>query len=167
MRQHTQSSFLMPLIVRVMPSGKWFQVVTPFTFDWRYRDGYPGLHIHIAAGFVTDLASIPTTTLLLVATALIAAGRYAGLDGLLLAGVAVVLLMALIPKLGRQNEAAVIHDALSRGEFTTSGPSWVWERKDADDVFLAAMVVLGVAPWKRRLMYWAVRIGGWDSWRKR
>ncbi len=132
-----RNSFLTPLVVEVMPSGRKFRLAVPFTFDWRYRAKYPGLRIRVAAGFVTDFASIP---------------RFARL---------------LIPKLGRYNKAAVVHDAIYQGAFSTTGPSWVWERKDADDAFLAGMVALGVAPWKRRLMYWAVRVGGWAAWKKR
>ena len=132
-----RDSFLTPLVVEVMPSGRKFRLAVPFTFDWRYREKATGLRIRVDVGFVTDFASIP---------------RFA---------------RVLIPKLGRYNKAAVIHDAIYQGSFSTTGPSWVWDRKDADDAFLAGMVALGVASWKRRLMYWAVRIGGWAAWRKR
>ena len=90
----------------------------------------------VPVGFETDFASIP---------------RFARL---------------LIPKLGRYNKAAVLHDWLYRELASRFIPSSN-PRKLADMIFLDAMIDLGVKPWKRTLMYWAVRIGGWASWRKR
>ncbi len=124
-----RNSFLTPLVVEVMPSGKRFRLAVPFTF----LDGETRRGIHVAAGFVTDFASIP---------------RFARM---------------VIPKLGRYNKAAVIHDAIYQDAIA----GLRFSRKDADDIFLAGMVALGVAPWKRRLMYWAVRLGGWAAWKKR
>ena len=124
-----RDSFLTPLVVEVMPSGKWFRLFKEFTF----MDGETRRGIHVAAGFVTDFASIP---------------RFARM---------------VIPKLGRYNKAAVIHDAMYQRSTNLPIPN----RRTADEVFLAGMVALGVAPWKRRLMYWAVRLGGWAAWKKR
>ncbi len=138
-----RNSFLTPLVVEVMPSGRKFRLFLPFTMKWQ------GYDIRLPVGFETDFASIP---------------RFARI---------------LIPKLGRYNKAAVVHDALYQlatlPEYLLccgTGPSFtvarrVVTRKDADGIFLAGMVALGVAPWKRRLMYWAVRLGGWAAWRKR
>ena len=36
----------------------------------------------------------------------------------------------------------------------------------ADDVFLEAMEVLGVKPWRRNIMYLAVRAFGWLPWNR-
>ncbi len=128
-----RDSFLTPLVVEVMPSGKRFRLFLPFTF------AASELTIRVMPGFETDFASIP---------------RFARL---------------LIPKLGRYNKAAVIHDAIYQGAHAV--PYNVlyggFSRKEADDVFLAGMIALGVAPWKRRLMYIAVRLGGSFAWRKR
>ena len=53
---------------------------------------------------------------------------------------------------GEYVQAAVLHDHLYRSKSVS--------RKHADDIFLEAMVVLGVSPIKRRLMYYAVRTFG-------
>ena len=127
-----RNSFLTPLVVEVMPSGRKFRLYNPFTVRWYHGDSLVTV-IHLAAGFVTDFASIP---------------RFA---------------RVVIPKLGRYNKAAVVHDAI----YQDAVPGHPFTRKEADDVFLAGMIALGVAPWKRRLMYIAVRLGGWAAWKKR
>lgn len=169
MTHQTLSNFPMPLVVEVMPSGKRFRVMEPFTFELCYRLDCPLLRISVAEGFVTDMASIPTTAFLTIGAGLIISGHYTGIDWLLLIGVVVVLLMACLRKLGRHNEAAVIHDALCQGKYTISNYRLLvpFTRAEADKIFLDGMRVLGVKPWKRHLMYWAVRVGGWGSWRKR
>lgn len=60
--------------------------------------------------------------------------------------------------LGQYAPAAVVHDRLYRIQARP--------RKEADQIFLEAMSVLGVSFWKRRAMYLAVRIGGWHPWNK-
>jgi len=132
-RQH--NSFLTPLIVEVMPSGKKFKLHYDFTYLWKRENTV----IHIKAGFITDFASIP--------------------------GFARII----IPKLGKYNKAAVVHDAIYQQEYGTSNTadSYDFTRKEADMVFRDAMIDLGVAKWKYTLMYYAVRLGGWASWRKR
>jgi len=65
-----------------------------------------------------------------------------------------------ISKLGRYNKAAVIHDFIYQQGHSIS-------RKMADQCFRDGMVDLGVDKWKRTLMYWGVRFGGWMAWRKR
>ena len=87
-------------------------------------------HIQVPAGFETDFASIP---------------RFA---------------RVLIPKLGKYNKAAVVHDYLYQSDKSPL------TRKQADKCFLDGMRDLGVAKWKRTLMYWAVRIGGFLAWKK-
>lgn len=63
-----------------------------------------------------------------------------------------------IPKDGTHSQAAVLHDWLyeKAGEVEIT-----LTRKEVDKLFLDAMGVLGVVAWKRRIMYRAVRIGGW------
>lgn len=63
------------------------------------------------------------------------------------------------PPLGDAGKAAVLHD-------------WLYEtgersRAEADRILLEGMTVLEVAPWKRRLIYWAVRLFGGPGYRQR
>lgn len=58
-----------------------------------------------------------------------------------------------LPKTGRYSKAAVLHDYLYRSHART--------RKEADHIFNEAMAVLGVAKWKRVMMFSAVRLFGW------
>jgi len=69
----------------------------------------------------------------------------------------------LISKLGRYNKPSVLHDAAYQGVII----GYVFNRADADLVFLDSMVDFGVVRWKRTLMYWGVRIFGFLGWRKR
>jgi len=61
------------------------------------------------------------------------------------------------PPTGEYGKAAVIHDYLYRNAIGT--------RKRADKIFYEAMGVLGVSAWKRKVIYWAVRIFGRGSWK--
>ena len=65
-------------------------------------------------------------------------------------------LWALLPRWGKYGNAAVIHDYC------------YWEqsrsRKESDRVFREAMEVLKVPAYKIRLLYYAVRLGGWSGW---
>lgn len=75
--------------------------------------------------------------------------------------------LASIPKLARglidvndkHRRAAVLHDFLYCAQIVS--------RAEADRLFLEAMEVLGVEPWKRRVMWAAVRSGGWIYWNRR
>ncbi len=102
------------------------------SFTYHIDSRYSNNKIEVPEGFITDFASIPR------------------------------LLRLLIPKLGRYNKAAVIHDALYQGTVRINVT-----RQEADIIFLDAMEDLGVAKWKRTLMYWAVRIGGFLAWKGR
>ena len=128
-----RNSFLTPLVVEVLPSGKRFRLYNDFTYLWRREY----IEIHVQRGFETDFASIPRS------------------------------LRIIIPKLGRYNKAAVIHDAIYQDHIIKLGDhiSFIFNRKWADICFLDAMADLGVAKWKRTLMYWAVRIGGFLVWK--
>ena len=92
----------------------------------------------VPRGFVTDFASIPRGARLI------------------------------IPKLGRHIKASVVHDYLYRHHIIkiSDQVSYIFNRKQADDLFLEGMLNLGAILWKARLMYWAVRIGGWLAWRR-
>lgn len=64
----------------------------------------------------------------------------------------------IIPPTGDYAFAAVIHDYL----YVTGDV----KRKKADTIFLTLMKKAGVSFWKRRVMYRAVRLGGWIFWDK-
>lgn len=64
---------------------------------------------------------------------------------------------AVIGKWERHAPAAVLHDWLYCTHQTT--------RVEADRLFAEAMAALGVAAWKRRVMWLAVRVGGGRGWR--
>ena len=64
---------------------------------------------------------------------------------------------------GRWGKAAIIHDFLYQR--WGGKPRILDMRKVADEIFLEAMEVLGVAPWRRKLMYWGVRLFGWLAWK--
>jgi hypothetical protein len=74
----------------------------------------------VPAGFRTDFASVPRV------------------------------LTWLVPRTGKHNRAAVLHDWLTRQPDVS--------RKDADGIFLRVLRELGVPPVRRRLMYLGVRI---------
>ena len=88
----------------------------------------------IPAGFVTDFASVPRLPLVF-----------------LLAG-------------DTAHEAAVVHDYLYRRAPLIGTPPRPITRAEADAVFLEAMQATGIPAWRRRLMYAAVRAGGWRPW---
>lgn len=64
---------------------------------------------------------------------------------------------SVFPPHGKYAKAAIIHDYLYEYR--------IFSRKRADDIFLEAMEVLGVAKWRRLSMYWAVRLGGESAWK--
>jgi len=124
-----RNTFLTPLVVEVMPSGRQFMLHYDFTYLWKRKY----IDIQIPSGFETDFASIPK------------------------------IFRIIIPKLGKYNKAAVIHDAIYRDYIT----GYKFARAEADLIFLDGMKDMGVAKWKRYVMYWAVRIFGGFAWRKR
>ena len=132
-----RNSFLTPLDVRVLESGKRFQLIHQFTYRWKGRD--VPVNITVPAGFKTDFASIPRLARLL------------------------------IPKLGRYNKAAVVHDACYQRKYTAHMGLiyYTFDRRTSDLIFLDAMADLGVAKWKRLLMYYGVRLGGFLAWSKK
>ena len=104
-------------------------------YDFTYLWKREYIEIRVKAGFETDFASIPK------------------------------IFRIIIPKLGRWNKAAVVHDYLY--QYARYYPPTQITRKLADRCFLDAMIDFGVAKWKYNLMYWAMRVGGWMAWRKR
>ncbi len=68
-------------------------------------------------------------------------------------------LWSIFPPHGYSRKAAVVHD------FLYTCPDC--PRVIADAVFLSAMRECGVPPWRRGLMYAAVRLFGWAFWCKR
>lgn len=70
-----------------------------------------------------------------------------------------------IPKSGRYNSAAIVHDYLysKQGKLEDGR---VFTRAQVDKVFLEAMTDLGVNWFKRNIMYRAVRFGGGIPWKK-
>lgn len=69
-------------------------------------------------------------------------------------------LYSFFPPIGIYNKAAMIHDFL----YSKDCPVIV-ERQIADKFFLQAMGVLGVAKWKRKIMFYAVRLFGQSHFR--
>ena len=68
----------------------------------------------------------------------------------------------ILPPTGLYGKAAVIHDWLYQLCGNLGGR--VFDRKRCDEIFLEAMIALGVPTWKRQLMYRAVRMFGWTAW---
>lgn len=84
--------------------------------------------IDVPVGFHTDLASIPQ------------------------------IFQNIIPKVGRYDAAAVVHDYLYRSARCT--------KAQADAVLLEGMSNLGVSWLTGHLIYWAVRLGGGLAWKE-
>ena len=65
----------------------------------------------------------------------------------------------ILPPAGLYGKSAVVHDFTYRNA--------LYSRKRCDEIFLEGMEVLSVEPWKCFVIYWAVRLFGWNAWRKR
>lgn len=59
------------------------------------------------------------------------------------------LFWSILPPFGEYAKAAILHDWCYRNS--------IGSKRYADDAFMEAMTVLGVAKWRRTVMYWAVR----------
>ncbi len=68
------------------------------------------------------------------------------------------LFWAILPKWGKYGNAAVIHDWLYWSQKKS--------RKESDNIMLEAMTVLTVKKWKKKLIYYAVRLFGWIAWKR-
>lgn len=132
----SRNSFLTPLKVEVMDTGKTFKL----THSFIQRSRKFKVAVQVQRGFVTDFASIPRGARLI------------------------------IPKLGKHTKASVPHDMLYRNHVykVPGSPSltYVWKRKQVDELFLEGMLDLSVDEWKAKAMFWAVRLFGWLAWRK-
>ncbi len=136
------SSFTTRLEVTPLDDGRRWRLIRTFKY-YEGSDCY-GLRISVPSGFVTDFASSPR------------------------------LLWPIVSPWGKWGKAAVLHDYLYQNK-----GHWDWRpwgepnhesfipccREYADYIFLEAMEVLGVAPWRRKLMYWGVRLFGWLAWK--
>lgn len=98
-------------------------------FDYELGAKGSGKRVSCPAGFRTDFASIPR------------------------------ILWAILPPWGKYGKAAVIHDFLCtyRYYLDENGNKVSVTRAECDVIFLEAMEVLSVPPFKRKLMYAAVR----------
>lgn len=65
----------------------------------------------------------------------------------------------IVPPAGPHGAAAVVHDFL----YVRQGQ---WTRGGVDKLFYKCLESLGVPPWKRKLMYIGVRLGGWIGWNR-
>ncbi len=123
-------------------NNKEIRLVEAFIFCW-FEDN-TSKRICIPKGFVCDGASIPQWCWTI--TSMTPVGLHLG--------------------------AAVVHDYLYQNlgilqnEFLIDGVATFhsFNRKESDDMFLRIMESAGVAPWKRFLMYRAVRIFGRFAW---
>lgn len=97
-------------------------------FPLVYYSAVLSREIIVPTGFKTDLASVPLG------------------------------LWNILPRSGRYDRAAVIHDYLYQHNGCT--------REEADSVLNEAMKVLAVNGLKLRLIYAGVKVGGWKSWGK-
>ncbi len=59
---------------------------------------------------------------------------------------------------GRYGPAALLHDYLYATQTLT--------RWKSDKIFLDAMKILKVPLWKRQVMFWGVRVGGFIAWKE-
>lgn len=71
---------------------------------------------------------------------------------------------------GKHRDGAIMHDAAYAAQGVMVSPDGLivryYERADADRMLNEAMQVCGVATWKRRLIYSAVRTFGWWAWKQ-
>lgn len=117
--------------LRCDDSGSCFQLLDPMRCEALVQplagEPWPVLKLVVPSGFITDFASIPR------------------------------LFHPLLPKLGRYNRPAILHDWLYAAA--------VVGKDLADRIFLAAMEATGVSLPRRELMFVAVRYFGWIVWR--
>ncbi len=120
------SNFTDPLILLNIDGNLW---KTEREFSYHVGSEDSADIITVPKGFLTDLASVPWPTSML------------------------------IPKSGKFNQAAVLHDYL----YTIQ----TRPRSECDKIFLESMKNLGVNWFLRGIMYRAVRIGGGFVWKKK
>ncbi|KKM07440.1 hypothetical protein LCGC14_1733860 [marine sediment metagenome] len=107
------------------------------SFTFHVDSRYSKELIRVPKGFITDFASVPKA------------------------------FWSIIPPYGKYTKAAVLHDYLYKYHGFVSGNQTIsYTRKEADQLFLKAMEVLGVGRIKRWIMYQAVRRFGAKAWNK-
>lgn len=123
-----------------------FELVADYVYTW--EKGGRQWRLIVPAGYLTDKASVPQ----------------------------IAWSLGFRPD-GAHEGAAILHDFLYefRGEPPAGsyqvfiGGEWwnvpnVWTRPDMDRLFGRMMREAGVSPWRRKLMYAAVRLFGWHSY---
>lgn len=110
-------------------------------FEFHSGEYGSGLFVLVPEGFVTDLASIPIGV------------RW------------------LIPKAGKNAQAAVIHDHIYQsGTMLIRVQESIKEvpvsRGIADAMMYQAMKALRVKSWRREMIYRGLQIGGWFAWNR-
>lgn len=132
-----RNSFATPLIVSPLPDGRRWKLFHPFTY--KLNSAFGKIDVTVPAGFVTDFASIPWV------------------------------FWSWLPSWGKYGKAAVVHDYLyqKHGVGASKSIILIFNRKQVDGVFLAAMLESGTKPWKARMMFVAVRLFGRRSWKRR
>lgn len=63
-----------------------------------------------------------------------------------------------LPKLGKYSIPSIIHDFLYE--------SGLFSRKESDKIFDYLNKMYGVKLWKRKAIYYGLRVGGWVAWNK-
>ena len=163
-RVHTSRLEVTPLL-----SGDVWRLLRQLTYK-RFKKG-SGATVTVPAGFITDLASVPTQIVLFLSLVSIIVGHLVPISWLFWVGITALVLAILIPKLGRFNVAAVVHDYLYQyhGYNEYEGRAVIQfhpvTRETADRIFYDIMAAFGVVKWRRTIMYWGVRTTGALAWR--
>lgn len=72
-----------------------------------------------------------------------------------------------VPKTGKYDQAAFVHDKLYGRHAVNCDGAWIRiDQEYADKIFYLAMQVLDVSPWRAKAMYYAVRFFGKSRWDK-
>lgn len=71
-----------------------------------------------------------------------------------------------MPPDGTHRAAALAHDWLYANKGYLEKPNLLWERYEADDVFLELMLKALIKPWRANIAFRGVRLGGWLPWRR-
>ncbi len=157
------------LEVTPLLSGDVWYLLRKLTYE-RSKKG-SGNTVTVPASFITDLASVPTQIVLFLSLVSIIVGHLVPISWLFWIGITALVLAILIPKLGRFNVAAVVHDYLYQyhGYNEYEGKAVIQfhpvTRETADRIFYDIMAAFGVKRWRRTIMYWGVRATGALAWR--
>ncbi len=76
------------------------------------------------------------------------------------------MLWSFMPPDGTHRAAALAHDWIYANKGFLAEPHLMWERFEADDVFLELMLKALIAPWRANIAFRGVRLGGWLPWRR-